>query len=200
MQRAHTQERPYYPLITNSCMKYLIVLICIIVYIFFGNELGFAIGTPWYTHFTYIFQHASVWHLVINSLAFIGFYTQLEKINNYPSLRGGTTKQPTTHYPLPTSLLIAFLASFVSMYKLPTVGLSGVVYAMIGIYIGQTLTDANIKIANTRRYMLFLLAVGLSLTISLFTHNSNIILHIVCLVIGLVVACVRGIEGVVGSE
>lgn len=156
-------------------MKYFIVLILISVYILFGNELGFTTSSPLYTHITYIFQHASILHLVLNSLAFIGIYTSLEKFANRWLF-------------LSISLLCAILTSFYAMYDKPTVGISGVIYVMIGLYVGITLIYKKSKIADTRKYLLYIIGIVFCLVISRFHKNSNFYLHLYCFLCGIIVS------------
>ncbi|GAB6123859.1 rhomboid family intramembrane serine protease [Dysgonomonas termitidis] len=156
-------------------MKYLIILILILTYIFFGNELGYTNVSPLYTHFTYIFRHASVLHLLINSLAFIGIYTSMEKHLNKWVFLG-------------ISLGCSALASFGAMYDKPTVGISGIVYAMTGLYLGITLLHKHIKIADTRKYLLYICCIVISLSVSFVKEDSNFLLHLYSLVIGIAVS------------
>jgi rhomboid protease GluP len=152
-------------------MKYLIIFILILTYIFFGNELGYTNTSPLYTHFTYIFQHVSVFHLLVNSLAFTGIYTSLEKHLDKWVFLG-------------ISFGCSVLASFGAVYGKPTVGISGVVYAMTGLYLGITLLYKHIKIADTRKYLLYILCIVISLSVSFVNGNSNFLLHLYSLVMG----------------
>ncbi|MBF0651074.1 rhomboid family intramembrane serine protease [Dysgonomonas sp. GY75] len=156
-------------------MKYLIVFTLILVYISFGNELGYTNASPLYTHFTYMFQHASALHLLINSLAFIGTYTSLEKHMNRWVFLG-------------LSSGCSVLASFGAMHDEPTVGISGAVYVMTGLYTGITLLDKHIKIADTRKYLLYIGCIIISLSVSFVKGNSNFLLHLDSLVIGMVIS------------
>jgi len=148
-------------------MKYLFVLIFIIVFIFFDKSIGYTDTSPVWTHFTYMFQHANIVHLVINSLAFIGMFRVLEKSIN--------------KYVLAAIILsIGFIVSFLSMHKIPTVGISGAVYAMVGIYLAMILTKKLI-IKDRRKLYIFIASVILCLTVSFFKTNSNYGLHLLCL-------------------
>jgi membrane associated rhomboid family serine protease len=79
---------------------------------------------------------------------------------------------------------ISFASSFLSMYEIPTVGASGMVYAMIGIFISISVLADNI-IVNKKIYMLLICSIGLSLLISYLKGNSNFWLHIFCLLFGI---------------
>ena len=52
-------------------MKYIFVLTFFIVFFTFDKSIGYTNTSPIWTHFTYMFQHANIIHLGINSLAFI---------------------------------------------------------------------------------------------------------------------------------
>lgn len=161
-------------------MKYLIVLIFISVYSFCGLELGFSASSPVWTHFTYIFQHAGMMHLIINSLAFISVYRSVQSLGN-------------TRPALPLAFLIACGISFVTVRELPTVGASGLVYALLGIYTGLTLCREDIRIISRNRYLVFLFCILLGLTISYFKHNSNFLLHAGCYGCGCLTGCLLSI-------
>lgn len=154
-------------------MKYLFVLIFIFVFIVFGLNLGYTNTSPLHTHITYMFQHAGIMHLIINSLAFISMFRQVEKhLNKY----------------LLSTLIIfcAFISSFLAMYQIPTVGSSSMVYAMVGIYLGLITFSDKIKIADTRKFLLFIFSIIVVLSVSYFKHNSNFLVHIYSLLIGFI--------------
>ncbi|MCL2650321.1 MAG: rhomboid family intramembrane serine protease [Candidatus Azobacteroides sp.] len=151
-------------------MKYIFVLIFLIVFITFDKSIGYTDKSPVWTHFTYMFQHANIIHLTINSLAFIGMFRILEKIINKYELAIAI-------------LLIGFLASFMSMYQLPTVGISGAIYAMVGIYFGM-ITTKKLIIKDKNKLYVFIFSIILCLTVSFFKHNSNFWLHIFSLIMG----------------
>lgn len=154
-------------------IKYLFILIFILVYILFGTELGYTNTSPIYTHFTYIFQHASVTHLIVNSISFIVVFTMLDKLTERKMF-------------LPASFTIGVLVSFLAMYDIPTVGVSAVIYVMIGLYIGVTLFYKDIKITDTRKYLLRIVVITIGLTISMIRTNSNFYIHIYSLVFGFI--------------
>lgn len=152
-------------------IKYLFILVFIVIYILFGIELGYTNTSPLYTHITYIFQHASILHLIINSISFIVVFTMLDKLADRKMF-------------IPISFAIGVVASFWAMYDIPTVGVSAVIYAMIGLYIGITLFHKDIKIADTRKYLLFIFCIILSLAISYFKEGSNYLIHLNSLFLG----------------
>lgn len=156
-------------------MKYLFVLIFIFVFILFGLNLGYTATSPLQTHITYMFQHAGIIHLIINSLAFISMFRQVEKHLN--------------KYLLSTLIILCgFISSFLAMYQIPTVGSSSMVYAMLGIYLGLITFSDKIKIADTRKFLLFISCIIVVLSVSYFKHNSNFLIHIYSLLIGFIIS------------
>jgi hypothetical protein len=82
----------------------------------------------------------------------------------------------------------AVLASFGAMHGEPTVGISGTVYVMTGLYTGITLLDKHIKIADTRKYLLYICCIVIFLSVSFIKGNSNFLLHLYSLVTGMVIS------------
>lgn len=147
-------------------MQYLIVAIFIATYLLSDLSIGFYYLSPFYTHFTYMFQHVGWMHLILNSLAFIGLYRALSK---------------QLKFVLPRIIWIAFICSFMSVYLVPTVGASGMIYAMLGMCLGLQFTG-QWKLQNLK---LVLFSIVAMLMISFFKHTSNFGLHVWCLVFGI---------------
>jgi membrane associated rhomboid family serine protease len=158
-------------------MKYLFVLIFILCLVFFDTDIGYTRTSPWWTHLTYQFQHAGMIHLLINSLAFVGMFRLLEKF--------------VSKWLLSVSvILIGFAASFLSMYGVPTVGASAMVYAMMGIFISILNLCPDIKIIDRRKFAVFAVGVVACLTVSALKGNSNFFLHVFAIAIGLLAGMV----------
>jgi len=156
-------------------MKYLFVLIFIIFYSFFGLELGYTQLFPIWKHFTYIFQHAGIIHLLINSLSFISAWIIMKRFY-----------KKGYFYLVP--FVLAFLTSFIPLciFDKPTVGVSGVVYAMIGMILPYF---------NFKKAYLFYLSIAVSLIVSFFIHSSNFYLHLFCFISGvLFTVCYKSIN------
>ena len=161
-------------------MKYLFVLIFIIVYIInppleiwgFSSYCPLSKGTSeaegfWIgiiPHLTYMFLHAGIIHLLINSFSFVSAWIIMKRF-----YRKGY------FYVVPFAL--AFLTSFIPLciFDKPTVGVSGVVYAMIGMILPYF---------NFKKTYLFYLSIALSLIVSFFIHSSNFYLHLFCFIGG----------------
>lgn len=150
--------------------KYLLITIFVISFLCGDTSWGYTRESALYTHFTYIFQHASLLHLIVNSSSFLALFRAHEKIT-------------PTRIILSISITSAVIASFFTAKDIPTIGASGMIYAMIG-----SLTSLLIKkkaiIKKRLSMFVFLLGTSLSLTISLFQPNSNFSLHLLSMILG----------------
>lgn len=166
-------------------MKYLFVLIFIIIYIinpplevwgFSSTSHLILRGVPagggvtegfciWgLSHITYMFLHAGIIHLLINSLSFISAWIIMKRFY-----------KKGYFYLVP--FVLAFLTSFIPLciFDKPTVGVSGVVYAMVGMILPYF---------NFKKAYLFYLSIAVSLIVSFFIHSSNFYLHLFCFIVG----------------
>lgn len=148
-------------------IKYILSLTFIIVYIFFGNEIGFATNSPWWTHFTYSFQHASILHLVINILVFINSFRVMESFLSWKVL-------------LPVIYSIATCASFASVQDVPTVGSSGMIYVMFGMMSYIVIFNSS----SWKQKRVFYFSILFMLCISYFNNNSNFMVHFTSYILG----------------
>lgn len=194
-------------------MKYVIPLACVVVFFLCDLPVGYSISSPWWTHCTYMFQHAGVIHLAVNSIAYIGMLRSLEGLKLSASASASASAGRGVESidnkadrknkiceglrNLPYSLAFVFsvwilsvVATYGTAHDVPTVGASGMVYVMIGFYIGVTLLKESIRIVDRRRYGIFLLGVVLCLGISALKGNSNFLLHFQALLLGFMAACV----------
>lgn len=103
------------------------------------QSCGFSSGAPWWTHFTYIFFHGSLIHLACNAYAL--WFCLNER--TYPK-----------HILMPMLYIITVASSFVYISEQPTVGISGAIFAMLGINLAQVPTRINIL------YMVIILISG----------------------------------------
>lgn len=155
-------------------MKYLIIILFVSVHLFFGMELGYSTINPLYTHFTYPFQHLGWVHLAINSIAFISMYNVLSKAI-HPALV------------LIYSYVIAVAVSFVSEEALPTVGASGMVYAMCGMFISMAGVGSKLRIKDWRKFWLFIACLAIAMLASVFKGIANNTCHVLALTVGVMV-------------
>jgi membrane associated rhomboid family serine protease len=154
-------------------MKYIFVLIFILVYIFSGIDIGYTISSPFYTHLTYMFAHAGLMHLIINSLAFVGMFHALEKLH--------ICKRWILAL---TVMACGFIASFPTQFNVPTLGSSSMSYAMIGAYLVWIWRCKTIKITDRTKFITFITCICISLIISYCKNNSNFMLHLISLLAG----------------
>lgn len=148
-------------------IKYILSLIFIVVYVTFGNEIGFATNSPWWTHLTYSLQHASILHLVINTLVFINAFRVMEEFVSWKKL-------------LLTIYICAVVASFVSIHTVPTVGASGMIYAMFGMISFIVLFNQS----TWKQKRVFFLSIIFMLLFSYFNKSSNFGVHILSFMLG----------------
>jgi membrane associated rhomboid family serine protease len=161
-------------------VKYCFVLAFITVFLLFDKRLGYTDTSPVWTHFTYMFQHAGTGHLILNSVAFIGMFR---------TLKGFMGK-----WRLAVAIVaIAFAASFLSLHALPTVGASGMVYAMTGILLGG-IASKKIRTPEKKQLCMFILAVTIALASSFFKNGSNFWLHAICMATGFLTATGKGLK------
>lgn len=161
-------------------MTFFIIFLFIIVHLFAGNELGYSISSPLYTHFTYQFQHLNWIHLTFNSISFVAFSKILNKV--YPE-----------SLIILYAYFISFVVSFFSEYHLPTVGSSAMIYAMVGLFLSLSIIGDKLHIVNHRKFIVLIIGILLSFIISYFKNSANNICHLLALAIGL-------ISGVIGYK
>lgn len=155
-------------------MKYAVVILFIIVHIYMSNELGYSTSSPVWTHITYQFQHLSWVHLIFNSLTFLSFCKVLQKA-------------------IPLYLILAYayfasiIISFFSELDLPTVGASGMIYTMSGMFISISLIGEKLKIVDYKKFSLFLLAIAIALIISVVKPYINSSCHFLGLLSGIII-------------
>ena len=117
----------------------------------FDTSWGYAAEREWYYHFTFHFAHASVWHLAGNLLCFYIL-----------------TRYRASWAELITAYLVASLCSFISPHTLPTVGLSGLIYALLGLRLAMS------KRLSQRSVIRMLLVILLPC----LTGKVNVLLHL----------------------
>ena len=120
---------------------------------------GVSAHSPWWTHFTHIFCHASILHLLIN----LYILYRLSIIRS------------TVPYRIATGAVIAVLSSFIYISpQLVTVGFSGAVFAMLGISTSEHYTH--------KTFMIILA----SILPTIFLPSVAFITHSLCFAIGFI--------------
>lgn len=148
--------------------KITIITILTVIHLsgFSSSAYGVSSYSPWWTHFSYPFFHGSIVHLICNLYAI--WFCLNER--TYP-------KQIL----IPILYAITIVSSFIYTSGEPTIGISGAIFAMIGINIIQIPTRTNViyivsilaagfimpQIAGVNHLISFLLG-GM---IALFTRN-----------------------------
>ncbi|MCL1868622.1 MAG: rhomboid family intramembrane serine protease [Paludibacter sp.] len=155
-------------------MQFLIIIIFLLVFAFFGNSLGYDSVFPLYKHLTFNFQHANLMHLLINSVAFLSVFRLLR-----PYLR------PCLF--VFGSLFITVAASFLPFcyYDRPVVGASGMIYAMLGMWLALIATK-KIRYKNYKFLYLFALSLVICSAVGFYRANSAVTLHFCCLLCGFI--------------
>lgn len=155
-------------------LKYLIVAVFFVVYALWGRELGFSDSSPGWTHLTYMFQHASIIHLLLNSFVFVSAFRVMEKFVRPVKL-------------FLVIYTIAFLASFAAMEDRVTVGSSGMIYALVGMETVIVIFNN----ATVKQKRLFFFSIAIMLIASFLNAGSSFMVHIVCFVFGALYWIVR---------
>jgi membrane associated rhomboid family serine protease len=178
------------------CIKYLFILLFLTVHLCFDASPGYTLHSPLWTHFTYMFQHASITHLIINSLSFLTIFHLMSSHIRPPLLSV-------------VAILCAFAATFVHIrltlfghpltlttaFDLPTVGASAMIYALSGMYLYQLFTLR----CPFRIFRPLTIAITISLTFSFFTPGSNFALHLSALLAGTTARLILRVIGSVRS-
>lgn len=139
-----------------------ITLIAILTITFFlgipCEEFGVSSTSPWWTHFTYHFFHGNLIHLLSNVYA-IWFCVD---------------KKRFTIKTLLSAYLLSVVASFIVRSSIPIVGLSGMIFVILGINLSSVPTKINIT------YMLAILIIGYIIP------NISGSTHLICFLVGLI--------------
>ena len=143
--------------------KITIIAILAIIY-FVGIPsciYGVSSASPWWTHFTYPFIHGSLIHLLSNIYA-LWF----------------CLKKKTSPKILLPIYLMSVLASFIVSSSIPTVGISGMIFSIIGI---------SLTSAPTKKNIIYVTIILISCFI--IPHIAGAI-HFVCFILGLTVSAI----------
>lgn len=155
-------------------MKYIFVLTIIIVYIIHPDihVWGFSYSPPngvvrgGLSHFTYLFLHANFIHMFLNSLSILATWIVMQRFF-----------RKLYFFLVPFALAVATSFIPLCIYAQPTVGSSGVIYAMIGMILPY------FRFKNSK---VLYLTVCISLLASFLIPKSNFWLHLFCLSGGIV--------------
>ena len=156
------------------------LFITLVIVIFFAmpsavDALGIALSSPIYTAFTYPLAHASFFHLAMNSLALTLLYQPAIKLYKQ---RFSTYRSPLVI----VAYLCAVVAGLFSQAEIPTVGASGIAYALLGMIV---------ILAPNKKQFATLLLLCIATIIQSFNAHINTRLHIIAFVLGITFICVR---------
>lgn len=147
-------------------MRWLVNIACVAVWTlsFFidVSVLGFSTCSPAQCRLLYAFAHISVLHLTFNLLSYNVFCNVLNKLQ-------------VSHYQL-IAFVCAVCATFGSECTTSTIGLSGVVFAMLGI---------TTYYVQSQQFLFALACVFASNIITGIFGNSNSLLHVLAFFYGL---------------
>lgn len=133
--------------------KLVLVIVLALSYFLLPQEYGFTFHSGLINHFIYPFLHANIWHLAAN-VACIFMITSPLRL----------------YVTIPIAILCSFLPCFISE---PTVGFSGVLFAIVGISWGVLHRFKDMVWKNK-----------LILIIPVFLPHVNFMIHIYCLLAG----------------
>lgn len=152
--------------------KVTINIVCVLMYVFSfwldTSVFGYSQTTGVTEHITYMFAHSSLLHLVGNLVAFNLLWSALEKIN----LRWGVI----------VSFIAAILATWLSEMSVPTVGLSGVCFAMVGVM--------STRLYGNGDFMFALLTIALAQVAICIWGTSNVLNHAASFAIALLLTTI----------
>lgn len=156
-------------------MRTFFILTCLIIYgaSFFVDvrPLGFTDSSPLFTHYSYMFTHLGFGHLLINLIGIFGFSTAVRRYD-------------VSSTAFLAAMLCAVAASMGTGMDLPTVGASGVSYALMGIY-----TAYNFKYT-------WLASVIVIISIMLFAgqyNHANTSLHLLAFIYGFIIYAIKNL-------
>ena len=92
------------------------------------SHLGFTSSSPRWTHLTYPFVHVSVIHLAVNLTALLALWNG-RHMNRFLLLA--------------LAYLAAVSSSLFFMKDIPTLGMSGIVFGMVGLKYATAITERN---------------------------------------------------------
>ena len=150
----------------NNIILYIVVLA--LVFFGFNPDWGYMSGSPWWTHITYNFAHANIFHLAANLLvAFLILFNRNDK-----------------WWLWLVSFVVATACSFIISTPKPTAGLSGILFAYYGI----------IFLKDGPQWKPLLQTIIYMAVSCLFASRIAVGLHCICLFFGALVGGFIGIH------
>jgi membrane associated rhomboid family serine protease len=154
--------------ITHYSMEYVVTILLLITFIF-TDISGVSVDSGVLSHFTYQFMHANLLHLVLNIYPLFLLIRLLKQLVNPLFL-------------VLFTYMVSVLTSFIAIYPTPTVGASGVVYALLAVFLFYVKTK-KINFQKKQYQFIFYFGVCAGMLISFFNTSSNFYLHLFSLLI-----------------
>ncbi|MBQ6724031.1 MAG: rhomboid family intramembrane serine protease [Paludibacteraceae bacterium] len=152
------------------------ITLCLLLYIVLGEETLYAMGVSnehLWGCLTYHFAHSSWSHLVINCIAYVILYKRVLALS---VTRFGDERVDFGMFAAAT------LAGLCASAEIPTVGASGLIFAMLGMIL-----VLNPTVRQLKNYIYVAIAIG----IQCFVGNSNTPLHIYAFIYGALFMVIR---------
>jgi membrane associated rhomboid family serine protease len=150
-------------------LKYLIVGVLVACYVLsIGTDAscwGYSTTSEWWKRFTYMFFHGNLFHLAMNCFGLWAFVSVIEKETVFSQT-----------FILLSSLVIGVLGTFGSEYPIPTIGISGAVFALLGM---------RVYYYRERMWVICVLGVMMAQIIYPFFSSVNTKVHCLCVVYGI---------------
>lgn len=150
--------------------KYLIVGVLIACYVLsIGTDAsywGYSTTSEWWKRFTYMFFHGNFLHLAMNCFGLWAFISVMERETVF-----------NQRFLLLSALAIGFLGTYGSEYPTPTIGISGAVFALLGM---------RVYYYRERMWVICVLGVMVAQIIYPFFSIVNTKIHCMCVIYGIV--------------
>jgi len=150
-------------------MRYLLPILCIILYIFVPQEYVTLAGVSngqLINCIGYHYFHASWAHVLVNALAFYLIYTPVRTI---------WQKRLADDWFFINMYICATLAGISAAQDTPTVGLSGIIFAILG---------ALILLNPTKKQLQNYVYIAIAVVLQCFFGRSNVLLHLYAFAFG----------------
>jgi membrane associated rhomboid family serine protease len=154
---------------------YVLPALWIVLYVLTDARLmGYNRVSPLYTHVTYLFSHAGVFHLAVNLVAFFYAFRLCERL--------GIIREA-----LFASFLSAIPPTFVMPQEVVTVGASGMIYAMFVSPLAGVMSG-RLAVRDKRVFARFYVCLSVCTGVQpMLSGNVNVTVHVLSPVINIAV-------------
>lgn len=157
----------------------LIVLLCGYLFYMVKDYSGYAVSwaqieaNNWYSLVTYALFHGGLWHLIGNMLSFLSCGLYLEKRIGY--LRYSVLLILSCIY---GGFLTAIYHGSIGQGNVGTVGLSGVIYAIIGCVIVYSVHDKCFRFRQVLRILFSLVVTSMDKSVDTICHIAGLVMGV----------------------